>query len=223
VYRWELDDSAQPAFDELGTAAQALLTSFMDAVVIVDPIDYQRHPGERSDPPAPLRTLHFGRHHEGLVTFLVYPRMSLCSLSGFNGWATERNATRSSCRRPPANARRHTTGAPPVLLLPRRSPAFHLDMPYSAARKPVPRETTQSSLLAEQVGHRLLVGDCARPAGGHPLPMCRQRCLDLGLLEEVRWGMLLYRLEPPQVRKRDDRGGFAAQMDDLVGARVTRR
>jgi hypothetical protein len=52
--------------------AQALLTSFMDAVVIVDPIDYQRHPGERSDPPAPLRTLHFGGHHEGLVTFLVY-------------------------------------------------------------------------------------------------------------------------------------------------------
>jgi hypothetical protein len=73
VYRWELDDSAQPAFDELGTAAQALLTSFMDAVVIVDPIDYQRHPGERSNPPAPLRTLHFGQHHEGLVTFLVYP------------------------------------------------------------------------------------------------------------------------------------------------------
>jgi hypothetical protein len=73
VYRWELDDSAQPAFDGLGAAAQALLTSFMDAVVIVDPIDYQRHSGERSDPPAPLRTLHFGRHHEGLVTFLVYP------------------------------------------------------------------------------------------------------------------------------------------------------
>ena len=72
MYRWELDDSAQPTLDELGTAAQALLTSFMDAVVIVDPIDYQRHPGARSDPPAPLRTLHFGRHHEGLVTFLVY-------------------------------------------------------------------------------------------------------------------------------------------------------
>jgi hypothetical protein len=45
----------------------------MDAVVIVDPIDYQRRPDERSDPPAPLRTLHFGEHREGLVTFLVYP------------------------------------------------------------------------------------------------------------------------------------------------------
>lgn len=73
MYRWELDDSAQPGFEALGKAAQELLTSFMDAVVIVDPIEYQRHPEERSDPPAPLRTLHFGRHHEGLVTFLVYP------------------------------------------------------------------------------------------------------------------------------------------------------
>jgi hypothetical protein len=45
----------------------------MDAVVIVDPIQYQRRPDERADPPAPLRTLHFGRHSEGLVTFLVYP------------------------------------------------------------------------------------------------------------------------------------------------------
>ena len=73
MYRWELDGPAHPTFGALGTLAQALLTSFMDAVVIVDPIDYQRHPGEHSDPPAPLRTLHFGRHHEGLVTFLVYP------------------------------------------------------------------------------------------------------------------------------------------------------
>jgi hypothetical protein len=57
VYRWELDDSAQPAFDGLGAAVQALLTAFMDAVVIVDPMEYQRHPGDRSDPPAPLRTV----------------------------------------------------------------------------------------------------------------------------------------------------------------------
>ena len=26
-----------------------------------------------TDPPALLRTLHFGRYHEGLVNFLVYP------------------------------------------------------------------------------------------------------------------------------------------------------
>lgn len=47
--------------------------------------------------------------------------------------------------------------------------------------------------------------------------MCRQRCLDLGLLKEVRWGVTLHRLKPPQVRERDDRGCFAAQMDHLVG------
>jgi hypothetical protein len=35
-------------------------------------MDCQRHPGEPSDPPALLRTLHFGQHHEGLVTFLIY-------------------------------------------------------------------------------------------------------------------------------------------------------
>ncbi|HEY9242407.1 MAG TPA: hypothetical protein VIP48_10515, partial [Streptosporangiaceae bacterium] len=45
----------------------------MNAVVLVDPIEYQRHRGESTDPPALLRTLHFGHHHQGLVTFLVYP------------------------------------------------------------------------------------------------------------------------------------------------------
>ena len=46
----------------------------MDAVVIVDPVEYQRRSDEPADSPyAPVRTLHFGQHHEGLVTFLVYP------------------------------------------------------------------------------------------------------------------------------------------------------
>jgi len=45
----------------------------MDAAGLVDPVEYQRHPGEPSAPPALLRTLHFGQHHEGLVTFLIYP------------------------------------------------------------------------------------------------------------------------------------------------------
>jgi hypothetical protein len=44
-----------------------MLAASMDAVVIVDPIQYQRHPGEPADPPALLRTPHFGQHHEGLV------------------------------------------------------------------------------------------------------------------------------------------------------------
>jgi len=45
----------------------------MDAVVIVDPVQYQRRRDEREDVSMPLRLLHFGRHGGGLVTFLVYP------------------------------------------------------------------------------------------------------------------------------------------------------
>jgi hypothetical protein len=73
MYRWELDGSARPAFEALSPAVRARLASFMDAVVIVDPIEYQHHLSEPADPAKLLRTLHFGQHHAGLVTFLVYP------------------------------------------------------------------------------------------------------------------------------------------------------
>lgn len=46
---------------------QLALSDFMDAVVIVNPAEYQRRPDE---PERPLRTLPFGE--VGLVTFLVY-------------------------------------------------------------------------------------------------------------------------------------------------------
>ena len=36
-------------------------------------VQYQRRRDERDDVSMPLRTLHFGPHDEGLVTFLVYP------------------------------------------------------------------------------------------------------------------------------------------------------
>jgi hypothetical protein len=68
VYRWELDGPAQQHFAE-----RASLAAFMDAVVIVDPVQYQRRRDERNDVSMPLHTLHFGPHDEGLVTFLVYP------------------------------------------------------------------------------------------------------------------------------------------------------
>jgi len=73
VYRWELDRPADQEFGDLIPAVQALLAAFMDAVVIVDPVQYQRRRDERDDVSMPLRTLHFGPHDEGLVTFLVYP------------------------------------------------------------------------------------------------------------------------------------------------------
>jgi hypothetical protein len=73
VYRWDFDTLARQEFATLSHVGQVALAEFMNAAVRVDPIEYQRHPGEPSDPPALLRTLHFGPHHEGLVTFLVYP------------------------------------------------------------------------------------------------------------------------------------------------------
>jgi len=45
----------------------------MDAVVIVDPVQYQRRGDEPDDVAMPLRSLHFGPDGGGLVTFLVYP------------------------------------------------------------------------------------------------------------------------------------------------------
>jgi len=45
----------------------------MDAVVIVDPVQYQRRRDESDDVSMPLRSLHFGTDGGGLVTFLVYP------------------------------------------------------------------------------------------------------------------------------------------------------
>ena len=73
MYRWELDGPADQEFAYLDPTVQALLAAFLDAVVIVDPVQYQRRRDERDDVSMPLRTLHFGPHDEGLVTFLVYP------------------------------------------------------------------------------------------------------------------------------------------------------
>ncbi len=52
---------------------QALLAAFMDAVVIVDPVQYQRRRDEHDDVSMPLRSLHSGPEGTGLVTFLAYP------------------------------------------------------------------------------------------------------------------------------------------------------
>jgi hypothetical protein len=45
----------------------------MDAVVIVDPVQYQRRRDERDEVSMPLRSLHFGPDGGGLVTFLDPP------------------------------------------------------------------------------------------------------------------------------------------------------
>lgn len=67
MFRWELEDLAAAQLAGLPPQVQLALSELMDAVVIVDPAEYQRRPGE---PERPLRTLPFGQG--GLVTFLVY-------------------------------------------------------------------------------------------------------------------------------------------------------
>ena len=67
MFRWELEDLAREQLAGMPPPVRLALSDFMDAVVIVDPADYQRRPDE---PERPLRTLPFGQ--AGLVTFLVY-------------------------------------------------------------------------------------------------------------------------------------------------------
>ena len=67
MFRWELEDLAREQLAGMPPRVQVALSDFMDAVVIVDPTEYQRRPDE---PERPLRTLPFGE--AGLVTFLVY-------------------------------------------------------------------------------------------------------------------------------------------------------
>jgi membrane-anchored protein YejM (alkaline phosphatase superfamily) len=64
VYRWELDGLAEQEFATLPLSVQVTLTEFLDAVVIVDPAQYQRRRDERDDVDMPLRTLHFGQHDQ---------------------------------------------------------------------------------------------------------------------------------------------------------------
>jgi hypothetical protein len=61
VHRWDCDDPARQHFASLSSAGQEALAAFMNATVLVDPIEYQRHPDEPTGPTKLLRTLHFGR------------------------------------------------------------------------------------------------------------------------------------------------------------------
>jgi hypothetical protein len=70
AYRWDLDGPARLDAASLPERVLQELDRFMEAVTIVDPAGYGRSP---ADPARPLRTLAFGPHGEGLVTFLVYP------------------------------------------------------------------------------------------------------------------------------------------------------
>ena len=68
MYRWELDGPAQQEFADLRPGRASIPAAFMDAVVIVDPVQYQRRRDERDEVTVPLRSLHFGPA-AGPVTF----------------------------------------------------------------------------------------------------------------------------------------------------------
>jgi hypothetical protein len=56
MYRWDFDDPARQHFASLSSAGQEELAAFMNAAVLVDPIEYQRHPGEPAEPAKLLRS-----------------------------------------------------------------------------------------------------------------------------------------------------------------------
>ena len=56
-----------------------------------------------------------------------------------------------------------------------------------------------------------------RPAG-HPLPVVSQRSFYLGLLQDPNGGVALDRLQPPQFRQRNDRGGLPARWITSYGS-----
>lgn len=71
MHRWELADPAEAEFADLNEAVQPALTEFMDAVVLVDPIEYQRRPDEAIDTqPVANSTSRSVDHEDALVMAL---------------------------------------------------------------------------------------------------------------------------------------------------------
>ena len=74
MYTWDFEPQAREQFRAMPRAAQEALRDFMEAAVIADPMEFLRDKNEHT---GALRTLSFGPHNEGLVTFLVYVRGEL--------------------------------------------------------------------------------------------------------------------------------------------------
>ena len=104
MYRWELDGPAQHEFAALPPAARASLAAFMDAVVIVDPVQYQRRRDERDDVSMPLRSLQFGPDAGAWSHSWCTRLMISCSWSGSSGSAIS-NVWLSSGRLMPPGTR----------------------------------------------------------------------------------------------------------------------
>ncbi len=71
VYRWSIAGPARPQFQALPRAARDVLVEFMNAAVLLDPMEFRRSAGEGD---REMRWLPFGPHDEGVVTFYVHVR-----------------------------------------------------------------------------------------------------------------------------------------------------
>jgi hypothetical protein len=78
--------------------------------------------------------------------------------------------------------------------------ASRLGLPCGGGLMLALQVTTRSSLAAEQLSHRLVVGDSTRPACGDSLAVRCERRLDLSFFEDFGRGAAYDRLEPPQLR-----------------------
>lgn len=85
MYRWELDDLALPAFEALDTTAQALLTAFMDAVVIVDRSTISVTSENVPIRPRPCAHCISADITRGLLLSWCIPPMNWCLSSGSSG------------------------------------------------------------------------------------------------------------------------------------------
>ena len=89
MYRWELDGPAQQQFGDLSPAVRVTLAAFLDAVVIVDPVQYQRRPDEREDISVRcVRSISAGRTKGWSLSWCIRPMT--CLSSGSRGSATKR-------------------------------------------------------------------------------------------------------------------------------------
>lgn len=160
-------------FADLPAAARASLAAFMDAVVIVDPVQYQRRRDEREDVWMPLCSLHFGPGGggPGHVPLLVILRRTR-----FQG-PTDAECTHAVMAR---------SSRPPGSVLPSPASISRVTMPRRVVRRPVADaraaswNTNRTPLRARPgcrpaCGSERAVGRRHRVAEGAGTPVLRSR------------------------------------------------
>ncbi|HEX6513810.1 MAG TPA: hypothetical protein VF157_16010 [Chloroflexota bacterium] len=78
-----------------------------------------------------------------------------------------------------------------------------------------PQPSIRSS-RAEQLSHRLFMGDRPRPTCGHPLLVGGKRCLDLSFFQDLSRGAAFYSPKPTKVGERHNGGRLPTKVDHLI-------